>query len=481
MSLSLPYLTDYQKLVKMQHGDFCPFRIIVDGQELLVQKVLRLLPGKRLVAQGVWADQNVVVKLFYQPNKSKLHYSREYWGYCKAKQAQVHVADLLCSGMSEAMPNVFLMIYQQLYPVKLFGQFLQEAGEEEVWERLQDLHQVLVQLYSHGLQQIDGHWDNFALVHDTIYALDYMSIRPCPGRRSEWRNLGALYAQLPLYYQQFMNDLLRHYCHYRGWVRDSILQVFVQNQMEISRLEKARYVLDKCTRSTSRWREQYNWPYWRIVDEAKVSSELATFLEDPQAHLDGAQDDVIKSGNTSTIFCKEFTDQTVLIKRYNVKSLGHWLTHCWRSSRALKSWRHGCLLEEFAIPTPNPLAMIEKRVMGLTAQNFIVTEYIPGVTLDEYLDEYYDEQIIQATIDLLESLAILRVSHGDLKAQNFIVYEGNVYLVDVDAMRLFRHNNKKWRKNFNKDLKRFRKNWLSQPRLLAIFDKLLATIQPVDD
>lgn len=481
MSLSLPFVTDYQVLVRMQHGDFEPFRLMVDGQELLVQQALRLLPGKRLVAYGVWGDQNVVVKLFYQPSKSKLHFSREYWGYTQAKQAQLNVAELLYSGSAEVMPKVFMMVYQQLYPVKLFGQFLQEAREEEVWERLQQLHEVLVQLYSHGLQQVDGHWDNFALVHDTVYALDYMSIRPCPGKRAEWRNLAALYAQLPLYYQQYLNDLLRYYCHYRGGVRDSILQVFVQTQMELSRWDKVQYVLNKCTRSTSRWSQYYKLPYWHICDEARVGPELQAFLKDPEVQFNESQQRIIKNGNTATLFYAVFDDQAVIVKRYNVKNAGHLLTHCWRSSRALKSWRNSCVLEEFAIPTAQPLAMVEKRVMGLTAQSYMVMSYIPGVTLDHYLNEYYDERVIEATIDLLECLAIMRISHGDLKAQNFIVHNHNVYLVDVDAMQLFRHNDKKWRKIFNKDLERFRKNWLSQPRLLATFDKLLATIRPVED
>ena len=55
-----------------------------------------------------------------------------------------------------------------------------------------------------------------------------------------------------------------------------------------------------------------------------------------------------------------------------------------------------------------------------------------------------------------------KISHGDMKATNFIFYEDKLLVLDLDAMK--RHSNtKSFQRAIQKDLDRFMKNWRESP------------------
>ena len=69
-------------------------------------------------------------------------------------------------------------------------------------------------------------------------------------------------------------------------------------------------------------------------------------------------------------------------------------------------------------------------------------------------------------------MKIAGVSHGDLKASNFLLEDGRAVIIDLDAMK--EHSIIKVReKALNKDLKRFLRNWSSAPNLEKKFADLI--------
>jgi len=60
---------------------------------------------------------------------------------------------------------------------------------------------------------------------------------------------------------------------------------------------------------------------------------------------------------------------------------------------------------------------------------------------------------------LFKIMADYQISHGDMKATNFLLKDDKIFVLDLDTMT--RNTSKgKFMEKFRKDLKRFRKNWV---------------------
>ena len=94
---------------------------------------------------------------------------------------------------------------------------------------------------------------------------------------------------------------------------------------------------------------------------------------------------------------------------------------------------------------------------------YFLCEYIEGSDLATAWSkqelETNEKETVALFRDLFRIFADYRISHGDMKATNFLVKEKILHVLDLDAM--VRHRTDvKFKEKFNKDLQRFRKNWL---------------------
>jgi serine/threonine protein kinase len=95
------------------------------------------------------------------------------------------------------------------------------------------------------------------------------------------------------------------------------------------------------------------------------------------------------------------------------------------------------------IATPRPLAYIEQRRGLLVWQSYLVTEYVKGRELRNFLrDNKTSEEersiAMQEVKNLLNKLGKYRITHGDLKHSNILITESGPVLTDLDAMRVHR-------------------------------------------
>jgi len=111
------------------------------------------------------------------------------------------------------------------------------------------------------------------------------------------------------------------------------------------------------------------------------------------------------------------------------------------------------------IATPKPLAYIEQRKKKLIWKSYLVTEYMEGQKLYDFLrdgktGQEQSSMAIQQVKKLLDKLGKYRITHGDLKHTNILITENGPVLTDLDAMKVHRWN---WihRLRQAKDLERF--------------------------
>jgi len=110
------------------------------------------------------------------------------------------------------------------------------------------------------------------------------------------------------------------------------------------------------------------------------------------------------------------------------------------------------------IATLRPLAYIEQRRGLLVWQSYLVTEYVKGRELKDFLrDDKTSEKkrsiVSQQVAELLDSLSKHKITHGDLKHSNILITEGGPVLIDLDGMKIH-----KWKWVFklkrHKDIRR---------------------------
>jgi hypothetical protein len=211
--------------------------------------------------------------------------------------------------------------------------------------------------------------------------------------------------------------------------------------------------------------------------EADVADEL---WSDPDHLL--ARGRLLKPGDRCTVVQID-AGRPLLLKRYNMRGPLHTATHTLIRTRARWCWNTGRRACEAGLPLPRPLACVENRIGPLRGRSYLLTEFVPGTTLSTLVERREREggdleDLAGQFSGIWQRLGDPRVTHGDLKAANFIVdADGRLWLIDLDSMR-FRRTETSFRRKRAADRARFMKNWRSDPVAAAVFRARLDTAGP---
>ncbi|MHC4423871.1 MAG: lipopolysaccharide kinase InaA family protein [Planctomycetota bacterium] len=153
---------------------------------------------------------------------------------------------------------------------------------------------------------------------------------------------------------------------------------------------------------------------------------------------------ILKNGDTCFVSRINLAGQDIVVKRYNHKGIIHSARHTIKKSRARRCWLHAHRLTMLNIATPRPLAYVEQRRKKLVWKSYLITKYVDGQKLRDFLQDNKpgQEKHSKVTRQLMELLAKLekhRVTHGDLKHTNILLTSEGLVLTDLDSMRVHRY------------------------------------------
>ncbi|WP_415037044.1 lipopolysaccharide kinase InaA family protein [Azonexus sp.] len=444
------------------------------GGTLLLEKQLRLVPGKRLVAQGRWNDQTVLVKLFFAGAHQR-HGERERAGVVALQAAGVATPALLTAG---AVQGGAYAVVSEFLPQ---AQTLAALADDDTTQKMAALSAImplLARMHAAGLAQADLHLGNFLQAQGQIYAIDGDAIIQHGGqalpRAQILTNLAVLFAGLTPDWDAQHAALLALYRAAPAAASLHLDEAFAADLPAAVHKTRARR-LEKFLEKTGRDCTQFavgrgERQAWAAVRPRLA--EFAPFFADPDRFVDAAH--CFKTGGTCTVVASEIAGQTRLIKRYNLKNWRHALSRAWRPSRAWHSWRAAHLLDFYGIATPSPLAVLEERRGPLRGRAFLVTELCPGKNLLDTLNpaEIPPPQLATALLKTFTALYALRISHGDCKGTNLFWHAGKIYLIDLDALTQHRST---WRfkRAWRRDRARFLRNWPADSPLVRWLDAQL--------
>ena len=460
-----------------------PLTLEIAGDSLILERLLRVLPGQRYVGMARWQGRLVLAKLLVG-DKAQPHFQRELEGAQLMASQGLLTPELLAQGFVEGQGG--WLLFEFLDGAQGLGGAWREAASQPVLTDAQqgvlaEALSAIGQMHGRGLWQADLHLDNLLRHSGRLYLIDGGGVHcETPGqplsRARVLENLGVFFAQLPAELDPHLEELLIHYLLANG--EHALPLELLQAEVAKVRRWRLRDYLKKVARDCSLFAARIGAFGLRVVRRESESS-LRSLLADPDAHIEAGH--LYKAGGTATVAGVEVEGRLLVVKRYNVKSWLHWLKRFWRPSRAWHSWIEGNRLELLGIATPRPLAVIERRWCWLRGRAYLITDYCGGQDIIARFEAYKQatppETELLALDRLFAALLRERISHGDFKGHNLFWDEarGAWSLIDLDAMRQHR-SARSFARAYARDRARFLRNWPADSALHQLLDQRLPQV-----
>lgn len=454
-------------LISMGRHIPAPFYISIpinlESMELRIDSILRIVPGKRMVGISSWQGKPVIVKLFFHEKHWQRNQSADIHGIELLKQANIPSPKILHQGTTADNQGGVLLI-EYLEGLSL-TQLLEDASNEQNRKTVLEMAiESIAQCHQGNIWQADIHLDNFILANSQVYLLDGGAVRAAKGEIDEetrMNNLALFFVQFPVAMDSGVAGLLSHYRH-QGLELSEQVTAGLQRRLVESRTQRVSSYESKLFRSTTAHRCESSASRFVIYDRRLHSPEFEDFLANPDEKIETAQ--LLKDGNASTVAEVSIDGRKLVIKRYNIKKAFHGIRGLFTESRARKSWRNAHVLEMLGISTAHAYACIEERFLWVIPRRaYFICEKIEA---EQLLRAFEVEQASNSSSakwlprfkELFQLMKDYKITHGDMKATNFIFKDELLYVLDLDAMK--RHESDEgFGKKYTKDLERFRKNW----------------------
>ncbi len=419
-----------------------PFVFCCAGTPYQILRVYRVQPGRRVTLLGQRDGACCVIKVFLGRG------ARRRW-----KRAVGGVASLVRGGI--AAPRLLAAGRSSLEGHWLRWAYIADAAPLAASDVAATRQAValLGRMHGAGMIHSDPHLGNFLKASGRVHVIDAEKGVWRAGQRACLANLASFLAQYPTELDDRAAEFWRDYRAARysgaGVGADAGAQRLVRLTVTARRLRLKRH-LRKTQRNCTEFavlRQDHR----RCVIRRRWVSEpdLGLLLQDPEAALADAE--IISAGNSATVFRLRVADKLLIVKRYNCKNRAHRLRRI-ASRRWRTAWRYGHALRLLAIPTAEPLALVEEARGPVPGRCYLIMACLGDRDLlSETRTHGWRPGRLEELFRLFQALAAAGLRHGDLKASNLLVHEDRVHLIDLDSMRC--------RSGWQEDVKRFLRNF----------------------
>jgi tRNA A-37 threonylcarbamoyl transferase component Bud32 len=333
---------------------------------------------------------------------------------------------------------------------------------------------ALAALHESGVVQNDIHPENFLFRSGLIYTIDGGDVTqhgrgPLSARKS-LNNLALFFAQFQSRHDHFVPEWLEQYRQLRAWPLVEDRSPRLVRLIDAKRSKRKKDYIEKAFRECTRFTIEHSFNRFSVCERGYDSPTMRELLSRIDERMESGK--LLKKGNSATVALVDGPSGPLVVKRYNIKDAGHGISRAFRQSRAWLSWANAYRLEFLGISSVKPVALVEERFGPLRRRAYFITEYIDGPDATVLLEKENPVAEMASIVEILEGLAAAGISHGDLKASNFLLGSDGPVIIDLDSMK--EHTNPVDRDRAEKkDIARFMKNWESIPEVEQRFADLL--------
>jgi len=448
---------------------------LTDNPEAFVWEcILRELPGKRLVVLGRLNGCQVVAKFFIHAAKAKI----EVDAHQLLLQANVLTPSIVYSGV-DANTQHSVIIYDYIQQTEDSRAVWNSQNQEQRHRFMDQIVSILAKEHAHDLSRHDLHPNNFLISGEQCYALDPTSVKQASlSREACLKSLGELCGQIAVPLNDDYQHILKAYLAVRDWSLESRDEKILKRWQTQYRKKRENKYLEKLFRECTRVTCVKNFKRRIVCWRESYTPSMQTMLDNiDQAVNEGK---ILKAGNSNTIARVDVDQEVFVIKRYNMKNWTQRIKRIVKKNRAVNSWENAGRLFFHHVPTPMPIALVEHKWGPFRGKVYFVSRFEKGVSLDKFLKRENivddEKQFIKREVkSLLSSLKQLRLSHGDMKATNFLVTDNAVMITDLDGMR-YHQCSHSYEKAFLVDKLRFLENWRHEIEYLDTFSSIFEEI-----
>jgi tRNA A-37 threonylcarbamoyl transferase component Bud32 len=410
---------------------------------LRCETLLRVLPGRRVVARASRSGQVVLAKLFVGP-RAAVERQWEERGHFAFRRAGVATPEIVGGGTLAGGGEALLF------------EFLDDALPATEAD-LPQMMPILARLHAHGVVQNDLHLGNLLRTARGLFLIDGGGVsgmgddKPLSLRASV-RNLALFLAQFGIRAESGFVAAWHAYCVARGFKTIDADGRELLDAVHRARHKRVRAYMKKVLRDCSEFHAEQGFGYFLVCARASYKDGIEALIDNIDEQFERGR--VIKAGNTVTVARLHVDGEPLVIKRYNIKSWHHAIGRMWRPTRAQRAWQNAHRLRMLGIATIQPVALIEHRFGALRRSAYLVMRDAGGVDLRER----FESRHIRAVVGLFTDLFRAGLVHGDAKATNFIDVEGRIHLIDLDSMRAPR-SQRALQRGISRDVDRFVENW----------------------
>ena len=446
-----------------------------DGEEkeMTVQKILRLLPRKRIVAVAKVNGKQYLVKIFIGRYSGR-YAKREVAGAAAIEDAGVLTPLLEWQALKKSTKG-HVVAFEYISAAKnLLEAWKETENDEQRLELIAKVVPALAAMHEGSVVQNDIHPENFLFRSGLIYTIDGGDVtrhgKGPLGARKSLGNIALFFAQFHARHDHLVSEWLEQYRRLRAWPVDKGRYLRVINLIDLKRSERKKEYIRKAFRECTRFICLNSFKRFLVCEREYDSPAMRELLSRIDERVESGK--LLKGGRSATVALVDGPSGPLVVKRYNIKGTAHGISRAFRKSRAWVSWANANRLDFLGISTVKPVALVEERFGPLRRKAYLVTEFVHGPDATVLSEKKNPLVEMASIVDILKELAVAGVSHGDLKASNFLLGSDGPVIIDLDSMK--EHTNSVDRDRAEKkDIARFMRNWESIPRVKQGFAELL--------